>query len=675
MALRTMAEDPDTTSRWDAGGGAPAATARRGNRRRLLVFGLTFLAALLVGQAWNFSRPALFRGSTRLQLSLPELARPGLAASSAYATRLQLFDSRPVLTRLSQVLLASGLPAASLGTDPAGRLQSMLQVLPVPGSEVVELRATGTEPRVLADMLNALPEVLRQELASRQRTDADAQLAAARQELARLEATASQRRERLDAFRQREGVFAQREDNDAVARSQGLGRALDAAVEKQAAAAARLAAVSSAAEQGRSSTQARADPALSALETRAHQTREELKELERTYTPQFLAMDPQARALRARLAELEVQIVQQRDISLRAALQAAQEEHAGAQAQVQSLRAQLAATRPALTKTSSRMAEAKLLEDDLAQVDKARRDLLERVSRLEADEQRRVATVTVVEAATVPSAPFQPHYGRDAALLTGAALALALLLMAIVEAFNRPGPVAPAEARTTVVLSPAWADGRAGLALDSPPLLPLAGTAAAVPLAAPPALAAPMRVLSQPEAAALLSAGSGTSRLLCALALLGLSIDEALAVRPSDLDRDVLRLQVGGPWARTLPVPRWLAEALPDAQQCDARADAIVLHDAAGQALAHADLTSMLTGAALDAHLEHSAAVGWDLLRDTAIDWLVGQGIRYTDLPKAVGRVDADKLHLLASRHGESRRRELGDIERLMPALQLDPGA
>lgn len=673
MALRAISEDPDTTGRWGAHGdsAAPAdpAAARRGNRRRLLVFAVTFLAALLVGQAWNFSRAAQYRSSTRLQLSLPELGRPGLSASGAYASRLQLFDSRPVLTRLSQVLLASGVPAAALGADPAAQLQSMLQVLPVPDSQVVELRATGTEPRLLAELLNALPEVLRQELASRQLQDADAQLAGARQELMRLEHTASERRARLDTFRQREGVFAQREDNEAVARSQGLGRALDSAVEKEAAAAARLAAVSKAVEQGRASTQARADPALSGLETRAHQTREELRQLERTYTQEFLAMDPHSRALRARLTELEAQIVQQRDISLRAALQAAQEEHAGAQAQVQSLRAQLGATRPALAKTSSHMAEAKLLEDDLAQVDKARRELLERVSRLEADEQRRVATVTVVEAATVPTSPFQPHYGRDALLLTGAALALALLVMAIVEAFNRPGPLAPLEARTTVLVSPAWADRPAQLAGDSARPLPLAGAAA------PMALTAPLQLLSQPEAAALLTAGSGSSRLLCALALLGLTVDEALAVRPRDLDRDALQLQVGGAWARRVPLPRWLANALVDAPAGADEADGLVLHDAAGQALGAADLASMLTGAALDAHLEHSAALGWELLRDTAIDWLVGQGLRYTELPKAVGRVDADKLQALASRHGESRRRALDDIERMMPALQLDPGA
>lgn len=670
---RHGAEHGAGTSPDGPAGLANAAAARRGNRRRALVFGLSLLAALLVGQVWNFSRSPQYRSSTRLQLSLPEAGAPGVAASGAYGSRLQLFDSRPVLTRLSQALLASGVPAATLGADPAGQLQSMLQVLPVPGSQVVELRASGSEPRLLAELLNTLPEVLRQELASRQLKDADAALAAARQELLRLEHTASQRRARLDEFRQREGVFAQREDNEAVARSQGLGRALDSAVEKEAAAAARLAAVSKAVEQGRSSTQARADPALSGLETRAHQTREELKELERTYTQEFLAMDAHARALRARLAELEAQIVQQREISLRAALQAAQEEHAGAQAQVSSLRAQLGATRPALTKTSSRMAEAKLLEDDLAQVDKARRDLLERVSRMEADEQRRVATVTVLEPAIAAALPFGPPYWRDAGWVTLAALALALLLMAIVEAFNRPGPLAPTEARTTLVLSPAWAEPRPALAGHGAAVLPLAGGAA--PLSAPMALAAPLPLLSQPEAAALLSAGNGTARVLCALALLGLSIDEALAVRSRDLDRDASQLQIGGAWARRLPVPPWLADALLAASAPADAADGLVLHDATGQALSAADLASMLTGAALDAHLDTSAALGWDVLRDTAIDWLVAQGVRYTDLPQAVGRVDADKLQSLAARHGESRRRELAEVERLMPALQLDPGA
>ena len=644
--------------------------ARRGNRRRLLVFGLTFLSALLIGQTWNFSRPAEFRASTRLQVNLPEVGRSGPSASSAYATKLQLFDSRPMLAKLAEALLASGLPADTLGADPAGRLQSMLQVLPVSGSEIVELRATGPEPRLLADALNAFPDVVRQEIASRQQKDADAQLAAARQELARLERTTTERRARLDAFRQRVGVLAERDDNEAVERSKGLNRALDTAVEKEAAAAARLAAVSKAVEQGKSSTQARADPALSGLETRAHQLREDLKELERTFTPEFLAMDPRARAMRARLAELDNQIVQQRGISLQAALQAAQEEHAGAQAQVERLRAQVGAARPALAKTSTRVAEAKVLEDDLAQVDKARRDLLERVSRLEADEERRVATVTVVEAATVPALPFRPDRWRDGAWVLAAAAALALLVMGTIELFNRAAPAAMPAPNTTVVLTPGWAGPQAQLAGTGVQATPLLGSVTEQPDGVA-ALPAPLQLLSQAEATALLMACSGPERLLCTLGLMGLSVDEALQLRTRDLDRGSLQLQVGGAWARRLPMPHWLPDTLPEGGD----ADQTVLHDAAGQALTATDVATMILSTALDAQLVQAATLSWEVLRNTAIDWLVGQGLRYTDLPKLVGRVDAQRLQALSARHGESRRYDLDTVEPLMPALQIDPRA
>jgi polysaccharide biosynthesis transport protein len=127
------------SDRWvRAGFGAQAVDdadrARRGNRRRLGVFALTFALASLAGQAWNFSRPAEYAASTRVQVSLPEVGRPGMQASSAYATKLQLFDSRPMLAGVAEALTGAGMPAAVLGDDPAGRLRSMLRPWPGPRS-------------------------------------------------------------------------------------------------------------------------------------------------------------------------------------------------------------------------------------------------------------------------------------------------------------------------------------------------------------------------------------------------------------------------------------------------------------------------------------------------------------------------------------------------------------
>jgi uncharacterized protein involved in exopolysaccharide biosynthesis len=659
--------------RWDSddGPGAHEAAerARRGNRRRLLVFGLTLAVALLVGQAWNFSRPSDYQASTRLQVNLPELGRADQTPSTAYATKLQVFNSRPMMLKLSEALIQAGWPTSALSADPAGQLQSMLQVLPVQASEVIELRAVGPDPRLLTEMLNALPQVLRQDIASRQLGEAEAQLAVAREELARLERTVAERRTRLDAFRQNAGVLAERDDNEAVARMKGLNSALDQAVEKEAAANARLSTVTQAAEQGKSSTQVRADPALSALETRAHQAREELKEMERGFTPAFVALDPRARALKARLVELEDQIAKQRIISQQAALQSAREDQASAQAQVERLRAQLGAARPSAIKTTMHLAQAKVLEEDLAQVDKLRRELLERVARLEADEQRRVATVTVIEAATVPAAPFRPNHWQDAAIVLAAAAALALIATGIVELFNRsPAPTSPT-GMTTLVLTPGWEAAQARIGRDAPTASTLLAGSDAPRHAA--ALPAPVPVLGQAEAAALLCAASGPTRFMCAAGLMGLTVGEVLAIRPQDLDLEARSLQVAGPWARRLPMPPWLPEAVRDLRP----GVATVLHDAAGQALGDSDVAAMIISAALDAGLDGAATLTWDTLRNTCIDGLVGQGLRYADLPGWVGRVDAELLRALSARHAESIRGDRGPVDFLMPALQLDPSA
>jgi uncharacterized protein involved in exopolysaccharide biosynthesis len=668
-----MMAERNVPRRWDRQAGPVAddatAQARQGNRRRLIVFGLTFLAALLLGQAWNFSRPSEYEASTRLQVNLPELGRAGQTPSNAYATKLQFFNSRPTMLKLSEALVQAGWPTSALSADPAGQLQSMLQVLPVQASEVITLRAVGPDPRLLAEMLDALPQVLRQDIASRQLGEAAAQLAVAREELARLERTTTERRTRLDAFRQNAGVLAERDDNEAVARVKGLNAALDQAVEKEAAANARLSTVTQAVEQGRSSTQVRADPALSALETRAHQVREELKEMERGYTPAFVALDPRARALKTRLVELEDQIAKQRIISQQAALQSAREDQASAQAQVERLRAQLGAARPSAIKTTMHLAQAKVLEEDLAQVDKLRRELLERVARLEADEQRRVATVTVIEAATVPAAPFRPNHWQDAAIVLAAAAALALIATGIVELFNRsPAPTSPT-GMTTLVLTPGWEAAQARIGRDAPTASTLLAGSDAPRHAA--ALPAPVPVLAQAEAAALLAAASGPTRFMCAAGLMGLTAGEVLAIGPQDLNLDAHSLQVTGQWTRQLPMPPWLPRAVRDLRP----GVATVLHDAAGQALGDSDVAAMIISAALDAGLDGAATMTWDTLRNTCIDWLVGQGLRYADLPGLVGRVDAELLRALSARHTESIRGDSGQVDFLMPALKLDPVA
>lgn len=663
--------------------GAAMGQARRGNRRRLAVFGGVALLAFAVGQAWNYARPDRYRASTLLQLSVPDAGRPGQAASAAMVDTLPLITSRPVLQQVARAVAEAGVGLPASADEAASLLQQLLSARNENGGDVVRVEAVGETPALLAAALNALPEVLRHELTGRQQQAADGQLAAAKAELARLDAAAGQSRARLDSFRRDAGVQSERDESEAVSRSRGLNTALNTAAEKEAAAEARLRALEDSAAAGRGVVQSRDNPTLAAIEARVSQTREELRDMERVYTPDFMAMDPRARALRARLAELERQAQQQRGESQQAALQAARDELATARANVARLKQDLAAGRPALQGVSTRFAQAKVLEDDLAQVDKTRRELLERVTRLEADQRRRVPTVTVLEPAVTPGAPFAPQHGTDTWRVLGGSLLLALVTMALVEVFNRPppAPAAPTGGHTTVVIPPLWGQppGQpAQAALGVPQGLGTMALPGTVPVATPvdaAALAAPPRQpLSQPEVAAVLAAARGPVRHAAALALMGLSLAEMQALAASDVDLQAATLRVGGAHARVLPLPDWLGPSLLAGGV--PRADGAVaplLADAAGQPLAEADLKAQLACAAVDAGLPGGASFDLGRLRDTCIDWLVGQGLRLSELSAWVGRIEVAEVAALAARAAERPRVDAQQVERLMPALTLPP--
>jgi uncharacterized protein involved in exopolysaccharide biosynthesis len=575
-----------------------------------------------------------------------------------------------LLERVQQRLLAAGHRIDAPGGDAVSELQSMIGVHPVPGSAVIELSATGARPVLLAAALNELIALYREQLLASYSTDDDQRLAQTRDELARLEQAARERQMQLERFQGSSGLLSsEREENESVARTRGLSTALNVAMEKQATAEARLRGLREAVKVGQGAAATRDDPTLASLESRASQLREELRELSRSYTEQFMTMDPRSRALRTRLSELEAQIVERRALSQEQALAKAQEDVATAQANVAQLQAQIAAGRQGLRNFSVRFAQAKAMEDDLASIERARREALDRLARLEASQEGRRPGVDVLQPGTAPDRPWRPDYWRDGGLVLAGSLLLGLLAMGLVELFNRP-PANAASPPVTVVLPPSWP----AVAADGEPLrlAPQALPAISPPdAAALPALSGPApRELTQPEAAALLAAAHGPARLACAAWLLGLTTPELMALRLCDIDRTALTLHVGGGWAREVALPAWFVGELPPAA---AATDTPLLHDADGRALAESDLQMLLLCAAVDAGLPDAGALTPERLRHTAMSWFVREGVRFAELPRRFGRIDARALSDLAALVADASRRHAEEIDPLMPALRLSP--
>ena len=647
--------------------------ATRGNRRRLLVFTITFAVCLIGGMTWNLSRPSVYRASARLQLKVPDTpgrsdTNAGRPATSDFLSLAQTINSGPALEAVLHQLPPGSLAAAE-PTDGVAALREMVNVHPIPGTDLLQLSATGRDPAVLAPIVDHLIAAFREALQTRYEAENQAGLGALREELGRLEKAAAERREQLEAFRSRAGlVSTERDDSASLARHKGLTTALNTAIEKQAAAEARLAALQQAASAPGRAGRVRDDPGLAAQEARLSALREELREMERAFTPAFLAMDPRAIALRSRIGELQRQIAQKRESSQQAALEAAQEDTEVARANVERLKQRLQAEQPSLSSFSTGFARAKHLEDDLAQVERARRDTIERLARIEASQRSRAPRMTVLEGPQPPTQPHAPDRWQDGLLVAAASFAAGLLAMGFVELFNRSPAPRPAPTTTVLLPSPQRPPGRDQLLLHYTAGAPLPlGPASARPLLvhAPDA-----RELRQDEAMALIGAAHGPGRLACTLLLLGLHAEEALAARTADIDPATGLMAVGAPPStRQVLVPAWLAAAA----RAPAGPEGWLLASAAGERWQRSDVDLAIACAAVDAGIASPSEVSVAVLRDTCIGWLVDQGVRFADLAALVGRFGPDTVVSFGDRAQRAPRRPAGEIDRLMPAVRHAP--
>lgn len=653
-----------------------AEVVRRSNRRKLAVFLIVFSLTLLPGLAWNLLRPAEYRASARLQIT-PGAVAPRIEASAPNAgtaeqtgqrmdllTQVQVLNSRSLLDEVMKRLVREGHAAAFAGADPVAELQSALSVSPVAGTDVVELQALGRSPQLLAAIVNTLIDSYRDRLFASHGDASRDTLLNLRDEVERLGVTIAEKRAQLAAFRARSGVISsERGENEALARIKGLSESLNKANEDAAKAEARLNTLRESTASGKSPVHARDNPTQASIEQRISATREQLRDMERSYTPDFMAMDPTARTLRARLAELERQLSENRAASLQAALSAAEEGVASSRATVERLRGQIASQRRETQVFSGNFQEAKALEDDLARLEGTRRNASERLARLEASESGRLPMLKLIEAASVPQSPWQPDYLRDGLFNLLASFLLGLLAMWFVELFNRsPAPATP----SAVLVPQPWMTP--ALAIDAAlpgPERVLELTQQAVPQLS--AKASLPRELTQDEVAALLAGADHEGRLLCAILLLGLTVDELRELTPGNIDPAKLQLTVRGAAARTLRLPEWLVQPLASYASDDPAKP--LFRNPLGQPLSESEIGARLTCAALDAELDEAQSVSPAILRHTCIAHLIRQNVRFSDLAALVGQLSSDELAAYAAENPGTRRVGADEIDPIMPAL------
>ena len=671
---------------------------RRANRRKLIVFATTFLLLAIAGLLYSYSRPAVYLASARVQINPGALqveaavstgGTQGANASRSLLNELQVLTSRPLVKSALEKMPALDAGANSkFGVEPLTSLQAGLEAVVAQGTDVVELSSRGPDAEVAANLVNELIIAYTQKLADGYAQTAGTSLTQLGDEVAQLSDKVKTQRRQMEDFRVRHGIVSfEREENEVLGRVKGQTEALNKAQEKLAVAEGKLRAMSESASADRPvATPTRANATLENLEQRASAAREELAELNRAYTPDYLAMDPRARAVRNRLVELERQVTTQRQSSVQvvkvdqsSALADAREDVIASRETVARTAQQASGNRGALQQFSARFSEFKTLKEELAPLESLLRDATQRKARMEAGEAARRPSVRVLEPAFAPRDAWQPQYTRDAAIVLGAAFLLALLAMWLVELFNR------VDAPPTLLVVPGQAAypryaGDPGLALgfDTPPdnarrlarAMPLAVNHAVQDVRVPQA----PRELLQEELAGILRNASPNVALFVHMLLRGISAQEALALRGHNVDVDAKVLRVGAANAedgtRNIPLDAGFHQLIVAGFKLTPAVDGqTLLSNGNGGPLGLPNLAAELLYAAHDAGIDQPSEVTPEALRHTAAAFLARQGMRLTDMAKVMGELDAEQAALYSTMAPSGKRLGLDEIQRLMPAV------
>ena len=653
-------------------------SATQANRRRRLVFGAVLVLACVASLSYVFLRPAEYRATARWQFVFaerddpapaqrpldanPATAQPPQDGNRAFLTEMLVITSRPLLEKLPGELQSRGLALPAASGDAVDALQRSIEARPVPGTTIVEVRANGQHAELLAPMLNTLFEIYRRQLDESHRARSGDAHAQARDEAALLQARVAERRRAVDDFRSRYNIVSlEREENQVLAQVKGQGNSLNLANDKVVAAEARLRSLRESVAAGKAVARARDNPTLANLEQRHSQAREELRAMEQSYTEAYMTLDPNAKAVRVRLANLEEQLKQAREAAQQAALADAEEELAGARLAAERVSQQMSSARQSVQSFTARMAEYKAMQGDLDRLEGLHGAAAARATGIESGSRRAAPALRLLEPASTPHEPWRPNYARDAAAAVAGSLLLALLSMGLVEMLNRP------EAPATLVMARDWVPlGRA------PGVRPFALGAAAVPVAGAPAPtplleANPLpRELNDAEVAALIGAAAPHARPVLVALLSGLSANEVAGLnrRDMDLSESAIRLP-----DRTLALAGPLAGMLARLVNDGTASDAPLLCAADGRRQTMADIDASVIFAAHDAGLAHAGEVSAAALRHTCVAHLVRQGARFGDLARWVGRLPTEALGVYGALAPEGPKQAAEDIDPVLPAL------
>jgi succinoglycan biosynthesis transport protein ExoP len=641
------------------------------SRRRAIAFVSALLFTLAAGLIYVYARPSEYRATARLKIApagmvseasdLKSTPSVGIDATS-FLSEVQRLTSRPLLETAFERLRDKTL-TPDLGDAPVAEMQRLIRAEPIPGTQIVELTADSRQQALVAPLLNTVVEVYREEIAAVYRDSAISSYNDVKDEIGKLGQEIHAKRQAVDSFRaQYDIVSMEHKENDVLAQIAGLSQSYTEARNRLAKAQAHLQAVRNSIEAGKLVVRPKDDPVLTDIEQRASVLREQWQELQRRFTPAYLAFDPGAKSLQARLDALDNQVKAQRTTSARAALAEAQEEVAAAQAATEKLRQDVAENQKQAQEFASHLNEYKALQQDIDHLEGMHRAALDRQAKLQASEKQRAPRIDVLQAASPSLTPYWPDYNRDALIAVAGSVLFGLFAAWLADFLSGPQPF---PAFPDITLQHSWVPmlqgGDIGLK---------AATLAAPASARLPAPSPMPRQLDDPDIAALIAAANEDTRFAVLALLSGLTAEEVVALSWEEVDLPDAAIRVAGAYGRSIPIEDPLRGLLEVRRERQPEATGAVLRRRGGTGIDAQQLREIVQHAAYDAGLDQPQEVTPPVLRYTWLAFLLRQGLRAADVAEIAGPVPHEELMASMEIHSPKIKQPAHRIDRVLPILR-----
>jgi succinoglycan biosynthesis transport protein ExoP len=616
--------------------------AKSPRRRWTLFFGVLLLS-VAVSAAWVYSRSPVFRASASVLTVKPADVdeRSAEADTEHVAIQARLLQSDALLERVGERL-------AEQGGLPVGRsLRSMVSIVPVPETNLLELRAEGAEPAELQRVANTWAETYESFRAEEVEAATGRTTAEVEEQQAELAKLISAARDELQTFREAKDIVdLDRSENTSPAQLRGINESLAKARERLVEAQAREAAVRSALGKGETVVPNEQKADIARQKVAVERARAQLTDLRTQYTDEYLERDPMLRSLPEQVRLMEGELARTLQLAGATVLDETRQEVEAAKLGLTSIERQLKVREQAVQEFNENYKQFRLLEDNLQRYETLYSDNEERLAQIQAQGFRKYPQIQVVEWARLPREPIAPDYKRDMLIASGISLALALFVTWLFEYLagsaqpRQPVPHVGIRIQPIQQVESATSPGIGHLKG------PRGGASAAL---TGPSTALP-RILSDDEVHALLNECGQSVAAHAVLLLSGVSPYELPL-----LDTDALDVQAGivhvttGGMARDIPVDPAVWPLLAGITQRSVRDEPL---------LPIAELNSRLARAALDANLAQPGSVDALSLWYSYAAFLARQGVPIEDLEANVGVIPAAQRYALAElapEHGQDR--------------------